>query len=233
MKLLFSIRFLIYACIIASLNSCSANWFGDLWDEFNSDRSILQMYTKEAYSIKDTEYYKDINLEYRPISFGGFSYFNALKKGGNNYKICKKDIDLVEKTGLIISDEIKKSQRSISKNEELLFHLDNKLVDNGLSTFRKDLITHDDLVKYIPFSNEEINVFFAIAEISEDNYCVFINSTSVQMFVYDKDEIIYKNALGVINLYRYNLSNNFISKREEDIKLAIGTLLDSFNEAYK
>lgn len=232
MKPFFLIRLLLLFCIITSLNSCSANWFGGIWHRFPDNRFELAMYSKEVYSIKDTEYSKDINLDHRQIYFRGFSYFNALSKKNNKFKIYEKDTKLIEKTGLIISDEIKKSQRSISKNEELFFHLDNKLVDNGLSTFRKDLITHDELIKYAPISNEEVNVFFAIAEISQDDYCVFINSTGVQMFVYDKDEIIYKNAVGILNGYHINL-DDFISKREEDIKLAIGTLLDSFNEAYK
>ena len=231
MKLLFSIRFLIYACIIASLNSCSANWFGDIWHKFPDNRLESAIYSKEVYSIKDAEYSKYMNLDYRQIYFRGFSYFNALNKKNNKFKIYEKDIILVEKIELIISDELKKSLRSISKNKELLFHLDNKLVDNGLSTFRKDLITHDELIKYTPISNEDVNVFFAIAEISQDDYCVFINSTSVQMFVYDKDEIIYKNAVGILNGYHINL-DDFISKREEDIKLAVGSLLDSFNKAY-
>jgi hypothetical protein len=227
------IKYLFYSIVFFTVTSCATNWFGNLWFKYDTvGRIPMEMYSKEVYSVKDTYSFNKKDISQKEMKFGAFSYFDAHNTGKNKFKIIEKDLKLTENISKLINTELKKSTFEIYQREELFFYLDSSLIDYGLSSFRKGTIDHEKLLNYFPLSQSEVGVFFAIAEISYQGECVFINSTSVKVFIYDKNDVIYSNAVAILNGYHIEI-DGFISTREEDVSLAVNLLFEEFAEAYK
>ncbi len=72
-----------------------------------------------------------------------------------------------------------------------------------------------------------------VAEVSSDaiKYSInFQNSTSVQIIVFDNEQILYSNAVVVLNTYR-TFEPFYISHLKEDLPIALGFLMDDLNKA--
>lgn len=223
-------------CIFAllTLSSCKSNWVGDyIYGSWSSPGFILKNnlivpYIKHDFSINNNRINNLKNTKNIKIDLKAISYFNAEQKKRNRFEIKEKDLNLVNQVSEVINSEISKLTFVDSKSNELFFLLDSTFVNHGISSFRSDLIKHKDLIKQIPTNAGEVNMVVLVAEVSSSvikSSINFQNSTSVQMLIFDNKQILYSNAVVILNTYR-TIEPFSISHLKEDLPIALSFLLE-------
>lgn len=223
--------------VLLTLSSCKSNWVGDyIYGSFDSPgftlkNNLIVPYIKHNFSVnnnrinnfKNTTNTKNIKIDLRAIS-----YFNADQNKRNSFNIKGKDLGKVNQISEVIINKFSKLDFIESKSNELFFLLDSTLVNHGISSHRSDLIKHQDLIRQIPTNSEELNMIILVAEVSSSvvkSSINFQNSTSVQILIFDEQQILYSDTVVVLNTYR-TIEPFSISHLEEDLPIALGFLID-------
>lgn len=222
--------------IFVLITSCaSTNWLGSYYLEYNTlpIRDERGLYLKDLYQINEYKNNTQFSLCNKKLIYKGISYFHADEVRNGKFKLLNKDLHLINSINqavLSILDE--SSFKSYLIDDDFSYFLDNKIIDNGLSSYRLNLLTHEDLILYANINDDsEIGFIIFISEITADHSDRgYKNSTALNLVLYDNEEILYNNAVATLNTFKLKDKID-ISKMKEDLPIALGFLIDDLNKA--
>ena len=235
MKHLSRIKQLSLTFIFVLITSCaSTNWLGSYYRDYSTVpmRDERGLYFKDLFQINEYKNNTQFSLCNKKLIYKGISYFHADEVRNGKFMLLNKDLNLIDSINQAVQSVLDKSSlKSYLIDDDFSYFLDYKIIDNGLSSYRLNLLTHEDLILYATINDDsEIGFIIFISEITADHSDMgYKNSTALNLVLYDNEEILYNNAVATLNTFKLKDKLD-ISKMKEDLPIALSFLLEDLEE---
>jgi hypothetical protein len=236
MKHLLKVKQFYLILFFVLITSCAnTNWLGSYYRDYSIKpmRDDRGLYFKDLFQINEYKNNSQLRLNGKKVSYKGISYFHAEEIRNGKFILSKKDLDLVGNINQTILKMLNESSLSeYSIDDDFSYFLDEKIIDNGLSSYRLNLITLEDLLLYANMSDDsEVGFMIFISEITANHSDMgYKNSTALNLILYDNQEILYNNAVASLNTFKLKHKLD-ISKMKEDLPLALSFLLEDLERS--